>query len=141
MEQDELDKKVKRVEERHQHSRGLAGILSATIIGISGGLFYALMGEAAPLDRFARLLLGLSVVGAVLLQFCHVLGYVHHARAINKHFMASIAKSTDDRKELYTKLDGELKKAKFAFSCMDVAVWGAVGIHIAGLVLVGIGHI
>ena len=66
-----LNEQVEQVYERHQHHRGLATALSATIIGLSGGLFYML--DAAPdapvllllsLDGWARLLLGLSVVAA-----------------------------------------------------------------------------
>ena len=146
MEQAELDEKVKRVEERHQHSRGLAGILSATIIGLSGGLFYALMNTPpdAPVrvllaDSFARGLLGVSIIAAVLLQFFHVLGYLHFAKATNKHLMAS--SKPEDREKIYDALQADLDKGSDAFGWMDLTLKVAVFAHLAGLVAVGIGHI
>ncbi len=147
MEQAELDEKIKRVEERHQHSRGLATALSATIIGLSGGLFYML--NAAPdapvllllsLDGWARLLLGLSIVFAVLLQFFHVLGYLHHARALNKQVRVEVGPELE-RKNTFRDLKAELDKSTISFVYMDLAVKAAVFAHLAGLVAVGIGHI
>jgi len=137
----------KDVDERFQHYRGLATALSATIIGISGGLFYWLMGLDDPLlmtDRIARVLLGASVVAAVLLQFFHVLGYVHHARARHKHYLWSLGPSVlpgIDRDKLHTEMGDELTFSQDAFIRMDWCIKLAVWIHLAGLVAVGIGHI
>ena len=136
---------IEQLYERHRHHRGLATALSATIIGLSGGLFYALMSPSPDpvvlvLDRIARGLLGLSVVAAVLLQFFHVLGYVHHARAINKQLMASVNPQSE-REQFYSEIRTELGDAQKAFDNMDLTVKAAVFIHLAGLIAVGIGHI
>jgi len=125
-----------------------ASVVSATIIGLSGGLFYML--DAAPeapvlllllsLDGWARLLLGLSVVAAVLLQFFHVLGYLHFAYATGKQLKASI-KPESERGKIYTELQAELDKAEAAFGWMELTVKIAVFSHLLGLGAVGIGHI
>ncbi len=142
------DQKAEQLYERHRHHRGLATALSVTIIGLSGGLFYALMDTApdAPvlvllsLDGWTKLLLGLSVVAAVLLQFFHVLGYLHFAYATGKQLKASI-KPESERGKIYTELQAELDKAEAAFIRMELTVKIAVFSHLAGLVAVGIGHI
>jgi len=139
--------KFKDVDERFQHYRGLATALSATIIGISGGLFYWLMGLDDPLlmtDRIARILLGASVVFAVLLQFFHVMGSVHHARAGHKNYLWSLGPSalpSIDPDELHTEMGDELTFSQDAFTRMDWCIKLAVWIHLLGLIFVGIGHL
>jgi len=138
------NQKAEQLYERHRHHRGLASILSATIIGLSGGLFYTLMSPSPDpivlmFDRAARGLLGVSIIAAVLLQFFHVLGYLHFAKATGRQLKASI--KPEESETIYKALQAELDKGSDAFDWMDLTVKIAVFSHLAGLVAVGIGHI
>ena len=140
IEREDFEQQVQDVDERFRHYSGLATALSVTIIGLSGGLFYALMGETVLVDRIARGLLGLSVIVAVLLQFFHVRGYVHHARARHHFFLAGRPDAGDSEEHL-TKLGHELDDSRKSFDRTDWCLRLAVVIQLLGLSVVGIGHI
>jgi len=133
---EELTDTAKAVDELYIHYRGLATALSATIITLSGGVFYWLRDSYTPMDRLAKLSFGLAIVASLTMQFFHVNGYMHQGRARYALMKFTFSQHLDFGWAGET--GTEFRRATQSFDRLDWATRVALLFCFTGLVLAGV---
>ena len=73
---------IGKVDQAFNTYRTSAVAFTATIIVLSGAVIFALEGVSSGFALSAKVLLGLSSIGALIIQFLNVRGLYHHAQSL-----------------------------------------------------------
>ena len=129
---------AKVVDESFRHYRASQLALSATIIAISGTILYWVKDSTSWPDMVSKVLLGLAVCAALLMQLLHAFGYKHQARSDDYLLEASVDRFVGlPDPELMRKCGREHKSATKFFTWLDRVTLAAFALCIAGLLIVG----
>lgn len=138
----ELQEEWKNVDESFRQYRASQLALSATIIGVSGAVIYWILESFILPHLIAKVLLGLAVCAALLMQLLHAFGYMNHARAyVCLVRTATQNRSAAEKKEAVEQYNKHCDKGTRFFNALDRVTLCAFFLCIAGLLVAGVWHL
>jgi len=133
-----LQDEWKNVDESFRQYRASQLALSATIIGVSGGVLYWIQESVLTPDLIAKGLLGLAVCAALLMQLLHTFGYMYHARSYVSLLRALTPnRSRSEKEKALRQYNDDSSSGTRFFTALDWVTVGAFSLCIFGLLTFG----